>query len=536
MIGVSLPFAWLATGEGVLGDREAVFAALRARGVESVELRTVRADCDPAEVKRAADAVWDAGISITVHGQLKSAETAVQDVFAPLTDLLAGLRQDRLTVTVHPIVGDNVGAMKALSSHIEAHALPVRIALENNRLLPDKTEGDSTALVLETVKAVDSPHVGICFDMGHYMYYLGKNRPGEGILLPDKAFLKRVIHTHIHAMNGLKTHFPLDTHELPLDVLLPALAHEYFGVYNIELEFSRFEREPQEALYGSAQALREALPFCARLYDDIRLHFDEWFTSAASVLSTTGPGTRFGLLHSTSYLFNTNGFGWGMDVAIRKAPRVLAKTPAQTAALLQDLKLMIITHGHGDHFDKEVVTALVQGDTLWIVPDFLEQQALDWGIRPDKLLLARVGESLQVGPLTVTPFAGRHIRPYNGNGVPEYGYTVTAPDAPSLVFPADVRDYAPDGLPAPADYCFAHVWLSDSADDPEQVAAYVQPFADFALRLSDKNVLLTHLYEDGRQENSMWQESHATLIAEAITARSADTRVRIPKRGEVIHL
>ncbi len=536
MIGVSLPFAWLSTGEGVLGDRETVFEALCARGVESVELRTVRPHFDPAEVKRAADAVWDAGLAITVHGTVLSAETAVEDVFAPLAALLADMRQNRLTITVHPIVGDNSGAMKALSSHIEARALPVRIALENNRLLPDKTEGDSTALVLETVKAVDSPHIGICFDMGHYMYYMRKNHPEMGMRLPERAFLKRVIHTHIHAMDGLKTHFPLDTHDLPLDVLLPALAYEYFGVYNIELEFSRFEREPHEALYGSVAALRTALPFCARLYDDIRLHFDAWFCSAASVLSTTGPGTRFGLLHSTSYLFNTNGFGWGMDVAIRKAPRMLAKTPAQVAERLRDLKLMIITHGHADHFEEGVVTALAQGDALWIIPDFLEQQALAWGIRPEKLLLARVGEPLQVGPLTVTPFAGRHIRPFNGRGVPEYGYTVTAVGSPSMVFPADVRDYALEDLPEPADYCFAHVWLSDAPTDKAQVAPYVEPFADFMLQHSRKNILLTHLYEDGRPEESMWQAYHAMILKDAILERSSNTQVFIPRQGAVMEL
>lgn len=536
MIGVSLPFAWLAAGEGPLGERDEVFRALADDGVESVELRSVRPHQEPREVKRAADAVWDAGLSVTVHGTVLSAETAVADVFAPLAELLPALRQELLTVTVHPIVGDNVQAVKALSSHIETNRLPVRIALENNRLLPDKTEGDSTALVLQTVEAVNSPYVGICFDMGHYMYYLRKNHPQVDFRLPDEAFLKRVIHTHIHGMNGLKTHFPLDSGELPLRSLLAGLAHNYFGVYNIELDFPRFTRDPLEALEGSAGALGRALPMEAVLYDTIRQHFDEWFYSAASVLSTTGRGTRFGLLHSTSYLFNTDGFGWGMDVAIRKAPRALAKTPSQTAQLLRDLKLMIITHGHSDHFDKGVVTALAATDVMWIIPDFLVQQALDWGIRREKLLVARVGEPLQAGPLTVTPIPGRHIRPFNGKGVPEYGYTVTAAGSPSLVFPADVRDYSRQQLPAAADYCFAHVWLSDAPTDKAQVAPYVEPFADFMLQHSRKNILLTHLYEDGRPEESMWQAYHAMILKDAILERSSDTQVFIPRQGAVMEL
>ena len=108
------------------------------------------------------------------------------------------LKQEQLVVTVHPIDGDNVKMITALSDHCLSEGYPVVIALENNRLLPGKKEGDCAALVLETVEAVNRENVGICFDFGHYAYYRKKLCPDSATQAPPTEFLKRVVHTHIH--------------------------------------------------------------------------------------------------------------------------------------------------------------------------------------------------------------------------------------------------------------------------------------------------------------------------------------------------
>lgn len=534
MIGVSLPFGWFTDPESA---PDGILQRLKALGVGSVELRTVRPHHAPEDVLSAAQTLWDAGLRVTVHGSATSVATAVDDIFTPLRALLRNLRQDKLNVTIHPVCEDNTALLLALSDHILENGYPVTIALENNRLLPDKTEGDSAALVLAAVKAAQRDNVGICFDMGHYAYYVKKNHPDTPELLPDKEFWKYVIHTHIHAMNGLRTHFPLGAYELQLDAILNRLSFEYFGVYNLELDFPRIAKQwtPDAALAQSVPYLQSHLHYCAKLYDTVRQSFDGWFHSALKCWDSPAEGTTFSLIHSSAYLFQTNGFKWAMDIAFRNA-RLLAKTPAQAGTLLKDLQLMLLSHGHRDHYEESTIRALAENDTLWIVPDFLEERTLALGLRPEKLLIARPGEKLSVGSLEILPFESKHFRPVSGAGVREYGYYITAPGCPSMVFPVDIRDFSQREDIPKADYCFANVWLEDNSADPDSWQPMVEPFAKYMLSFSDKNIFLTHLYEDGRPDHKMWRGEHAQAAEDMLRSLSPDTRIRIPQRGECIRL
>lgn len=533
MIGTSLPFAWFIDADPQLSN---ILALLKAHKVDSVELRTVRPHHQPQIVLEAAKLLWDHGFQITVHGSVSCAETAIADIFAPLEALIPALRQEMLNITVHPIVGDNTAMLLQLSDYILEKDLPVTIALENNRLLPDKTEGDSAKLVLDAVKAANRKNVGICFDMGHYAYFVKKNCPDAPETLPDKDFWKYVIHTHIHALDGLRTHFPLDGYALPLDAYFSKLCCGYFGVYNLELDFPRItpQWQPVAALENAIGYLQKKLHFCAKLYDTVREHFDDWFHSALHCWDESASGTTFSLIHSTSYLFHINGCRWAMDLAFRNA-RFLAKTPAKAAELLKDMDLMLLSHRHADHFEISTLQQLAKTKTLLVVPDFLDEQVLALGFPQSQMILAHPGEQIQVFGLDILPFTSSHFRP-NGKGVQEYGYYVTAPDSPSLVFPVDIRDFSkqPD-LPA-ADYCFAHIWLEDEAANPNSWKPMISSYCRYMLRFSAKNILLTHLYENGRTDDKMWTQEHAEAIHSAIAAQSPNTRVLIPQQGECIRL
>ncbi len=537
MIGVSLPLDWLITGEGLPESVDTVLSALKAEGVRSIELRTVRARHCASDVRRVAEFLWDDGFSISVHGDVKTEENAVGELFQPLEELLKDLRQPSVNITVHPIVGDNVKMLSAIADHIEKHNLPVTVALENNRLMPDKTEGDSAAYVLETVQKVGRATIGICWDMGHYMYWWKKSHGDEPVRLPDEAFLKRVIHTHIHGLSGLKTHFPLDSHALPLKEFLDGVSYKYFGLYNIELEYSRFQdlRPLIPSLISSVRELKEKMPICATVYDDTRDHFEDWIMSADDVFDADG--VRFGLIHSSSYLFNFNGYRVGMDIAFRCA-WILASKPERCVDYLKNIHLMVISHSHRDHFEKSLVRALADTEIRWVIPDFMYDMALECGIDPKKIYVARKGEPITAGPLTLLPFDGRHFRPDTKRGVPEYGYYVTAEGMPSIAFPVDVRDFSLENLPnvPKADYCFANIWLGDGKGLDTSFDPIDRKFSEFMLHFSDKNIILTHLNENGRKDKDMWCTRHAELVRTKISSLSPVTNVFIPVCGQVMEL
>lgn len=536
MIGVSLKYSDGIFTEEYKASLRPTLEKMRLAGVESVELRTVCAGSDPEKVLEAARFFAEEGFQITVHGQILSPQTAIEDVFAPLSLLLKDLGQKKLTVTVHPLVCDNAALLVSLSDHILDNGLPVVIALENGRLMPDGTEGDCAALVLDAVSKADRDNVGICFDMGHYQYYLRTNHPDEPDLLPEDGFFKRVVHTHVHALKGSRTHFPLGRYPLPLERYAAKLCG-YYGVYDLELIFGRFKNEigAEEAILESVAELKARLPRFVAEYDAARLHFDSWAKSALTVKDHSD-GLYFGLIQSTSYLFNTRGYFWAMDVAFRAA-RFLSDMPAKADEWLKDLKLMIISHSHSDHFEKPTVSLLAHLPLLWVIPDFLTEKAISLGVDPEKIITARAGERIKVGPLDILPFQGQHFRPATDVGIEELGYIVSSEGLPTLAFPGDVRDTSTDRLTdiPKSDFVFGHVWLGDHLAllDKHPVAA---DMARFLLKFSDKNVFLTHLHENGREDVSLWLECHAEELAKEIRALSPSVKTRIPDRGEVIRL
>ena len=87
MIGVSLPFAWIENKKTKHEDFYPFVLRLKEWGVESIELRTVKPHFNASVVLEAMNTLWDYGFNVTVHATLKSAETAVEDVFSPLKKL-----------------------------------------------------------------------------------------------------------------------------------------------------------------------------------------------------------------------------------------------------------------------------------------------------------------------------------------------------------------------------------------------------------------------------------------------------------------
>ena len=538
MIGVSLRTQWFYEPESAPCPMSEMLSLLKELGVESVELRSVYPAHDEEKVKAAADLLWDNGFNITIHCRVYSEEGAVNDVFGKLVPTLRSLRQKNLTITIHPKVGDNVRILRDLSDHCTQNGYPVTIALENNRRLPDATEGDSCKLVLDAVTRADRKNVGICFDMGHLTYYVKKNLYDPESYLLDPDFLSRVVHTHIHGTDGLTTHFPLKESDTFVKKFMDALSYKYFGVYNLELDFPRIEKknfEPIPSIIQSVNYIKENLRPCAKLYHCIRREFDTKLENAlAEVFKTEENVTKMCLLNASSYVFNTSGYLWAIDPAFKNA-YILANTPERIADYLRDIKLILITHAHSDHFEKKTVEALSKTDAMWLIPDFLKDNAIEYGIDPQRIITASPGAVVRVGNLMITPFEGAHFRPVTGKGMKEYSYFVAPDNAQTMAFPTDVRNYGierPEFVPE-ADCCFAHLWLGDNNEKGDVCLEKSAEFADYMLKFSKKRIFIAHLYENGRKDRQMWRLEHARIGADAIEKKSPDTEVCVLTHGTV---
>ena len=61
--------------------------------------------------------------------------------------------------------------------------------LDVRRTLTELHRREVDSIELRTVLPGDSPHVRLCFDMGHYMCYLKKHRPNESICIERLTIL-----------------------------------------------------------------------------------------------------------------------------------------------------------------------------------------------------------------------------------------------------------------------------------------------------------------------------------------------------------
>lgn len=257
---------------------------LKDNGIHSIEIRILPRGAEESAYIGLIQRIWDHGFRLTVHGHVEGEMegSSFADVYPSMTYILNHFDryQDGLTMAIHAydakegseleLHHKTVKLLRNWSGRVGQENLPLRFALENNRKKPIKVDpGDSIEGVVRMVEEIDSPHVGITWDMGHFYSNLLVERklqspPEQPLLdLPDKSFLKRVIHTHIHGLGRSGTHNPLtETVSLPLEHYVHALKqHEYKGVYNLELTLSKFEQDLPllEHTAASIQRLKQAV-------------------------------------------------------------------------------------------------------------------------------------------------------------------------------------------------------------------------------------------------------------------------------------
>ena len=153
-----------------------------------------------------------------------------------------------------------VRLLRLWAEYAERRRLNVVLALENNRIHASGLSLVDCDGVASTVRDVNRPNVGVCFDFGH-LYSNFLTYPECTPFLPPEGFLRAAAQTHIHGVVGI-THYPLLPDSLPLEDYLRCLrAAGYRGIYNLELESGRFWREldPREGFELSIERLKTCL-------------------------------------------------------------------------------------------------------------------------------------------------------------------------------------------------------------------------------------------------------------------------------------
>ena len=237
------------------------------------------------------------------------------------------------------------------------------------------------------------------------------------------------------------------------------------------------------------------------------------------------------LTYSANYLFNTRGLKWAVDPALL-SNRVPEAQMLDTSQDLKNLDFVLLTHAHADHVDVDLWPQLEESHCHWIVPehmaDFFSGEA---PLSDSDYSVAVPGKEIAVAGARIIPFDAPHYERRAGDGVcgvPSTGYCVETAGK-SYLLPGDIRTYDVACMKPfeGASAVFAHVFLGRAAamnSDPPLLDAAVE----FYLACRPEKIILSHLYEFGREPEDCWTISHAETLARVLTAVNKDINVLIP--------
>jgi len=239
------------------------------------------------------------------------------------------------------------------------------------------------------------------------------------------------------------------------------------------------------------------------------------------------------LIYAASYLLRTAGVYWAIDPFVLSS-RVKGVDAPNFLSDLAPLELVLLTHVHNDHFDLNLIRAIAALPICWVVPDFMLEKVQAAGVTRSNIRVPQAGEVIRHKVLEITPFDGQHIR--GRAGVPEMGYAVSC-EGKNWVFPGDTRVYDDRLFPrfGKVDALFAHLWLG-KAQASAQPPPLLNEFCEFVAAQQPQRVVVTHLYELGRNIDELWHQGHYAQVEQLLRASHPGIKVEMAVTGTKVVL
>lgn len=238
---------------------------LKEAGVTHIELRNLEPFEKDYVAKTSIERIREFGFGITIHSKL-SKEITPYDFCSYYYQYI-----NDTAFTFHAFDDGKVLSqnrafvskmLREYADFSNVNNMKFTFALENCRVKDKNTVNGLCSHTLSCVSLASRKNAGICFDFGHRISNVRNGFVKEGTV-PDKAFLKRVVHTHIHdLLPNFSTHGPLLSNKGEVENLVTVLKESgYDGIYNLELEPNRYYEiyDPADALFQSIETLRQIL-------------------------------------------------------------------------------------------------------------------------------------------------------------------------------------------------------------------------------------------------------------------------------------
>ena len=245
-------------------------------------------------------------------------------------------------------------------------------------------------------------------------------------------------------------------------------------------------------------------------------------------------GDHVWLTYAANYLLNIARVRCAID-PFSMSTRVSGIQEPAFQTDLQDLELVLLTHEHNDHLDMCLIASICDLPIQWVIPEFMKDRLFRaFPSLRHKSMVPQPGIPFSFKGIQFTPFNSLHF--HGNSGVPELGYLVEF-NQKKWLFPGDIRNYDRSSLPVMGSLTgsFAHLWLGKAAA-MEQNPPFLDAFCRFFVDLNPEHLVVTHLYEFGRDENDLWTDSHFQRIKNNFHKMTSEIQIKSSIMGDHIDL
>jgi hypothetical protein len=242
----------------------------------------------------------------------------------------------------------------------------------------------------------------------------------------------------------------------------------------------------------------------------------------------------FWLMFSACYLFKTNNVRWALD-PVSLLHRLSKTHTTNFIDDFNDLSFALISHLDADHFDRILINNLSNSNTKWIVPAAIAETFIEkTTLKPEKLVVVHPGEIIEIDGIAIRTYDGFHDT--DSAAIASAAFYIDT-GVHKMFFPGDTRRYEKSKLPEipSLNYFFAHMWLGYEAALDHKHDLLV-PFCDFCSAMKPETIIIAHLFEVARTNNSYWNVVHADKTKHIFKNKYPDIQITVPPLTKRIKL
>jgi hypothetical protein len=254
-------------------------------------------------------------------------------------------------------------------------------------------------------------------------------------------------------------------------------------------------------------------------------HFPELWDKAVTEWNSENFNNSIWSMSASGYFVRSGKTFFAVD-PVWLSPGAFEKLLPRLTEDLKNLRYIILTHDHADHFNPKHHTHLKELNIKWLVPTCMREAFLEAQIPQEKTVWLNDGDIFEDENIKVWAHLGMHHYLGTNNGPDSLMYFVETSEK-RIFFPADARDFRLEFLPRHEniDATIFHVYLDLDFPDNYPFETFYMDVVKYLTEIDTKKLFFGHLYSFFSGAN-LWHYMHSGILKDAMTCLKPEVEVQ----------